>query len=316
MTWILFSSELIELSFDAETRTEIVASKKFSGVLRLALIPPTAEFLNGNFTGLLPLSVSTGLKRLVYHAGLYPVGGSVSWEFKSSPTQSAVAAENAIKAIVGGTTVKPTPSSTRAKLATVQFKYQTLPLNQNSNSKLQLLMLGLPHHEDVLQPEVLLGQDEFDLSYKSIKGKMTPVVGSTWSYDEKLTMSTIDHTSDLRFDRNVADLILQNVQNDAAMLVPQDNLNVYGYGKQLARLAQLAHITNVILNEPTNSTSRLLHEITTNLQQSLVKLFEGDVVDQLLYDAKFGGIVSKNGIADASEDFGNGRFNDHHFHYG
>jgi endo-1,3(4)-beta-glucanase len=99
------------------------------------------------------------------------------------------------------------------------------------------------------------------------------------------------------------------------MFLPGDELNIYGYGKQVARLAQLAHITKKVTRR-SNSTSNMLDEITAKLHNSLVSLLDGEVKDELLYDAKFGGIVSKNGLSDPGEDFGNGRYNDHHFHYG
>jgi len=38
--------------------------------------------------------------------------------------------------------------------------------------------------------------------------------------------------------------------------------------------------------------------------------------DHLRYDGSWGGIVSQHGIEDAGADYGNGWYNDHHFHYG
>jgi len=40
------------------------------------------------------------------------------------------------------------------------------------------------------------------------------------------------------------------------------------------------------------------------------------VKDQLIYDIKFGGIISENGLNGSNKDFGNGRYVKHHFHYG
>ena len=36
----------------------------------------------------------------------------------------------------------------------------------------------------------------------------------------------------------------------------------------------------------------------------------------LVYDASHGGVVTRAGYKDAHADFGNGKYNDHHFHYG
>lgn len=331
MTWILFASDFIEFLFDTRMRTEIVASQPFTGVLRLALIPPTADFgTKGDATtktgGLLPLSVSSGLKRLVYHAGVYPVGGSVSWDFKSSYASTPTTMTgNALKAITGeisgtssanaNTNNNGNTNYDRRRIGTVHFKYETRLLNQNSNSKLELLTLGLPHHSDVLSADKILSADEFDLHYWCIKGRMIPVVGSTWDYDERLTTTTFDRDSDILMEPSTADLILKNVERDMKTFLPNKSLDIYAYGKQVARLAQLAHITKKVTRR-SNSTFTTLDEITAKLHESLVCLLDGDVEDGLLYDAKFGGIVSKKGISNPEEDFGNGRYNDHHFHYG
>ena len=39
-------------------------------------------------------------------------------------------------------------------------------------------------------------------------------------------------------------------------------------------------------------------------------------IGSLVYDTSLGGILSKEGMKDPYSDFGNGRYNDHHFHYG
>ena len=38
--------------------------------------------------------------------------------------------------------------------------------------------------------------------------------------------------------------------------------------------------------------------------------------DPLIYDATYGGLVTEKGLYDHDADFGNGYYNDHHFHYG
>eukprot|EP00548_Thalassiothrix_antarctica_P003945 CAMPEP_0194137240 /NCGR_PEP_ID=MMETSP0152-20130528/7162_1 /TAXON_ID=1049557 /ORGANISM="Thalassiothrix antarctica, Strain L6-D1" /LENGTH=1002 /DNA_ID=CAMNT_0038834195 /DNA_START=329 /DNA_END=3337 /DNA_ORIENTATION=+ len=319
MTWILFASELIELKFDATKRTEIVASKKFTGVLRLALIPPTSDYAaNGETLGLLPLSASTGLKRLVYHSGVYPVGGSVTWDFRSTISPTAVA-QNAVNIIAGKTPV--TSSNTGSdgkKVGIVHFNFETRFLNQNLNSNLQLLTLVLPHHANVLQPELMLGGDDFDLEYNCIKGTMTPVVGSTWSYEEKLTNTVFDRVAkygNKTMDPNVAELILKNIKIDIDLLQSRQSPNIHIYGKEVARLAQLAHIAKVVTKQ-SKASSLILEIATSKLYDSLVSFLRGQANDELVYDAKFGGIVSRNNLLDLNDDIGNGRYSNHHFHYG
>lgn len=303
LTWILFASEPIALTFDSEGMSSVSSLGKFTGVLRLALIPPTPVGLfPTNNTALLPLSVSTGLKRLVYHAGLYPTGGSVTWNFHASTTSSS------------------STSNSRRK-GTVQFQFQTALMTdtgssqQNTNQN-QLLMLGLPHHAELLSPDVILSSKTFDLEYRCIKGFMSPIVGSTWSYDEMLTSTGFDSPETMALPFEVRNIILDSVKRDLRIILPDPAESTYGYAKQLARLAQLAHVARVTTHTSThirNHTDILTDHLSTlaaateKLHTAISRFLDGEVHDELLYDAKFGGIVSRNGLVDKNGDFGNGR---------
>jgi endo-1,3(4)-beta-glucanase len=60
----------------------------------------------------------------------------------------------------------------------------------------------------------------------------------------------------------------------------------------------------------------LIHRLVTLLKQYLQPWLEGTNPNALLYDTLYGGIVSTNGLKDFGADFGQGLYNDHHFHYG
>ncbi|KAI2502064.1 Glycosyl hydrolase family 81 [Fragilaria crotonensis] len=310
MKWLLVASENVEISFDTRIRTTIVATTPFSGVLRLAYIPLASD---DNPEDLSQLSASTGLRRLVDHASAYPTGGSVSWDFESTEEPFLSRVGNTLKPILGMAPTDANSTAFSGKIGNIHFKYETRMMNGNSNS--ELLMLGLPHHADVLSPDSMLTATEFDLQYWCIKGQMVPVIGSTWSYQEELTNTQFDRVHDIHLDPSVANIILQNIKFDMNLFPTMSSLNIYGYGKQVARLAQLAHAAKVLTKQG-NLSQAVLHEIAGRLHASLSALLGGDVEDELLYDAQFGGIVSKNGLHDPNEDFGNGRYNDHHFHYG
>lgn len=64
--------------------------EKYTGVICLALVPPTllnSAASNSDGSSVTKsldvghLSSSSGVKRLIYHAGTYPVKGAVSWDF-------------------------------------------------------------------------------------------------------------------------------------------------------------------------------------------------------------------------------------------
>ena len=288
LSWILFASEPIALTYDNQRKTSITVAEKWTGVLRLAFLPPATDEVT-----------SSGVKRLVYHAGVYPVGSRVSWDAQQD-------------------------------IGTVHFEFTTRVMTgqQKENSDMhRLLMLGLPHHASLLPSASILNSPDFDLKYKCIKGTMVPVIGSKWSYDENLTAIGFDYNGDSTkdVDPQLKKIILESVKKDLSIVLPIPSENIYGYGKQLARLANLAHIANVMTQNtqetklqgaPDSQPTTILADATDKLYSWVTLLLDNKVTDQLLYDAEFGGIVSKNGLMDSNDDFGNGRYNDHHFHYG
>ncbi len=96
---MVFASEPIQLRLDGLAKRTLQSTKPYSGVLRFALIPPPTPNENSgdNSTGTTTTTViqqppypsipslnnSTTVDNLIYHSHLYPVGGSVSWDFKS-----------------------------------------------------------------------------------------------------------------------------------------------------------------------------------------------------------------------------------------
>jgi endoglucanase Acf2 len=290
----MFSSEPMNLVYDNIRKTTISSTAPFTGIIRLAYIP--AKDQSDTST-----EASTGLRRLIYHAGVYPIGGQVSWEFHSSPSSYGKG---------------PTPLvNNTSRFATVHFTYTTRTMTESSlrpNAATNgLLMLALPHHAQLLPKSVLLNWKHFDLSYRCIKGSLTPVVGSTWSYDEPLL--------DLEFDGPIQDVdpgvrqsIMDQVEEDLTRVLPTATENIYGFGKQVARLAQLAHIADRLQTggenaEPDDQASYIVEKATSLLSHYLEIFLTGEVADGLLFDSNLGGLVSNNGLSEKGEDFGNGR---------
>jgi endoglucanase Acf2 len=156
----------------------------------------------------------------------------------------------------------------------------------------------------------------FDLNYECIKGNMTPVIGSTWNLDEPL--SNIDFDEPMQdVDDNIKDFILQQVEDDMNQVLPSPTENVYGYAKQVARLAQLAHIADQFEGKSENDGnitntmqgSSVLSKVSLQLSKYLEAYLSSEVSDKLLFDKNLGGICSKNGLLNKEEDFGNGRYN-------
>lgn len=321
---MLFASEPIALTFDTIQRTTVTAAEKFSGVLRLALIPPSPGDGSSQLNGSVPLSASSGLRRLIYHSPVYPTSGSVSWEFRTGSSQPS--AINAAKKAIGLSDTSSSFNRPVSRIATLRFHFETKLMNENSatSGSADLLMLSLPHHANSLSPDMMLGSyKQFDLVYLCIKGPMTPVVGDTWAYDVSLNTFGFDDVDMNAYARglhpSVRDLIIENVQQDLNRVLPTLDENIYGFGKQVARLAQLAHIASVMdfsawigFNHTNNATSgpaasSTFMDAINKLQSFLVSFFGKQGADKLLYDAKFGGIVSQDGLYNSEADFGNGR---------
>eukprot|EP00934_Nitzschia_sp_Nitz4_P000469 Nitzschia sp. Nitz4//scaffold64_size103689//29119//32314//NITZ4_004428-RA/size103689-snap-gene-0.127-mRNA-1//-1//CDS//3329556106//469//frame0 len=300
--WIVFTSEPIAFDFDLISKTTIQSKKPFTGVLRVAYIPAQDHSDTSVFA-------STGLRRLIYHAGVYPTGTQVSWEVHT-PTDAA----EKVNKLVSARKVK--------SHATVQFAFSTKTMTDTSlrptAANIGLLMLALPHHVQVLPSHSVLSPDGFNLTYNCIKGPLSAVVGSTWTFDEELPDLDMSLEHQLKIDPGVREAIIDQIAQDIDIVLPAKMENVYGYGKQVARLAQIVHIADILDSDPAvggNRSSLVLHGID-QLRSYLQNFLTGNVIDFLLFDSNLGGIVSKNGLADSAGDFGNGRYNDHHFHYG
>jgi endoglucanase Acf2 len=293
-SWIMFASEPMNLLFDKVRKTTIKSTAPYTGVIRVAYIPNDT---NDKKT----FDSSTGLRRLIYHSAIYPVGGQISTIFhgtsSSSQSQSSSIEDS-------------------SRHATVTFSFATRSMmasSLQSTSAHNLLMLALPHHAEVLSDSVKLNVKKFDLMYKCIKGKMTPIIGSAWSYEEALPDLEFDSPIQ-KVDDDTKKTILQQVDDDLTPVLPTFAENVYGYGKQVARLAQLAHIADQLetkSNPKDNSTGSdsLLEKATKQLSLYLEAFLSSEASDSLLFDSKMGGLVSTNGLRDKGEDFGNGRYN-------
>jgi len=334
LTWMCFASEPITLVFDGTSRRTIRSVGKFSGVLRFVLLPPPLHADNhllrkGNTYESFPLSSSTGVRRLIYNAHTYPIGAKISWSFKDIPVAQM---KHDYKTRQNNGKHRSQAFPRTVTVATVNFEFVTRSMHDNPNlrrtkTSTALLMLALPHHARVLPVGQLV--HDLDIKYQSIKGIMTPVLGDKWCYDEELTNIGFDDPESfeqvISTNDNAKKIILDQVKKDLGGVLPTLGENVYGYGKQVARLAQLAHIAAVMeghlhvddrtIDKETPSMS-LSRRATGLLHKFVTEFLDGKNADNLVYDVNFGGIITKNGLENKEEDFGNGWYNDHHFHYG
>ena len=101
-------------------------------------------------------------------------------------------------------------------------------------------------------------------------------------------------------DENAINVIKRNVLSDRGMIIPTAT-DSYGFGKQIARMAQLAQIAHNIGMDNTD-----VETILSTVYEYLTKWLDGNGEDAFVFDKDIGGIVTKNGLEDPYADFGNG----------
>jgi endoglucanase Acf2 len=317
LQWLVFSSEPLTFVL-GDARRCLQAMEPFVGVLRLAMLPPGAK---------LRPKMGPAVLRLITHAPIYPVAGHVVTEYHLSSTTSPE---------TGGS--KKKKNSTMSGLASgggdvavVKFVFETKSWNLMGGSAGArggsdlLLMMALTHHVSAMHetlltpygdsnPTVLTTLDKFDGTYLCIKGSMTAVVGDTWSYREPLAAVSLDYDRKIS-NPSTVNFIKGKTSRDVGYVIPTAK-DIYGFGKEAARMAQLVHIAHA-LGDGMGDDAALSDALQT-LGTSLDAFFRRSTAeeDSLLYDSDLGGVLSSFGLKDPQADFGNGRYSDHHFHYG
>ena len=162
-------------------------------------------------------------------------------------------------------------------------------------------MMALPHHMDVLANGTATS-----LTRNTLKGDMTGIVADSWQMDEPLTPIgwTAANPIAPAYEQSVRDALSEDVGFGVTAGDP------YFGGKQFSALARLALIADE-LNE-----TALANTYRNNLGNALEQRLAGQNGDPLVYDQTWGGLVAASGINNAGASFGQGYYNDHHFHYG
>lgn len=271
------------------------------------------RFVGGSFTGYLRLAYVTTRQKDPYasdstqriqlldkYSKFYPTGGTFS-------------------ATIGSDTTR----------ATMTFNFQT-----NYPGTDSLLMIALPHHVPMLS-----NPTSNIFKFKCLKGTMTEVYGKTWSMTENLTAVNWYATGNLSMvPQNYRDTLYRTMLNDydticGARLFPnipngtnQPASDVYGFGKTGAKYGRLAVISDELLSLGYPQCDSIGRNIRDTLKYNLNSwlsgrttpiILGGNLRDSLMYDTRFGGIISSLSYDQGYyQDFGNAFYNDHHLQYG
>ncbi|GLD98165.1 hypothetical protein PINS_up006862 [Pythium insidiosum] len=234
--------------------------------------------------------------------------------------------QDAFPYLIDSAAVFPTGGAVKYKVdaakdvATVEFQWKTRRLDGTASLEgAQLMMLALPHHVDAMDKSAntLLS----DVRYTSIRGMMTGVTGDVWRMTETLPAVEWDYKDDGLFRADLppsqaetaADArrrIVESLRRDVAVSAQPLSADSYNFGKLIGRDARL------LLTAARFEQQDLVTTMLEKMKRELTPWLTGANPNALLYDRTFGGVVTTDGLRDSAADFGNGRYNDHHFHYG
>ncbi|KAJ1959845.1 hypothetical protein IWQ62_004451 [Dispira parvispora] len=167
-----------------------------------------------------------------------------------------------------------------------------------------LLMLALPHHKDLLANHQSVSVPGF----RPIKGEMTGVTGSEWTL--RYPINTISWFAPNPVSDQDRDELSRQVEADIRSSTEVGPKDPYFFGKGLARIARLALIADHVGRQD------LIPSVVDTLKRLIDPWLKGTNSNPLVFDSTWGGLCSSVSMSDHGADFGNGVYNDHHFHYG
>lgn len=196
-------------------------------------------------------------------------------------------------------TCYPTSGSVNATIST---NTATITFTWTTSGSGSLLHCALPHHIDVLQSPTTTG-----VTYSTIRGTMTGIVGTTWTMQETLTTIQWDAPRSIDADKLTA---VQTALDEEESFNPDLPNDPYFGGKQLAKSGRLACIAEVLGDTTARNTQ------VANIKTNLNAWLNETNTNKLKTETTWKGVCATNGITDSGADFGAGYYNDHHFHWG
>ncbi|GAB5370922.1 hypothetical protein AAMO2058_001534800 [Amorphochlora amoebiformis] len=224
-----------------------------------------------------------------------------------------------------------------SKQASVQLMYDTEDINTGAQATGALVLL-LPHHRNALQHGVEVSGSTI---HRTMFGSMTPYVVKP-SLDMYFELPSMMWNSPNPVATQYDHQLRKAVKEDVDKFVMPQNYQIgagdpYNAGKLLSRMARIVLIADEL--ELYDQRDKMVQDLANYTSLWVV----GKTFNQLVYDTNWGGIVSCGCMYDdcggkckahcdnggppvcpslaegsfaAGMDFGNGYYNDHHFHYG
>ncbi|MBK9517051.1 MAG: hypothetical protein IPO09_06775 [Anaeromyxobacter sp.] len=287
----------------------------YAGALRPMLLPGTFTFSSVNGVSSpgaasgsrFELALSDGSSWLLY------TSGPVTFNWTRGNLVAAAAFTGTLRvaslpAVAGAAAVLDAHAGAVARggvvEAAIDCDVATLRFTWATTGAGPLLVAALPHHL-----ARLVAPSTTALAYRTMSGTLTAVSGSSWTM--ALPLSTITWGA----PRPLAPARVPAVR--AALLaeagfVPDPGVarDTYFGGKQLAKLGRLALIADELGEVATAAALR------ARLAPLVAAWLDGTGTNPFVHDTTWGGVVTAAALANPSAEFGQGHYNDHHFHFG
>lgn len=201
--------------------------------------------------------------------------------------------------------------------ATYEFSYNT----EGSSASGNTIIFSLPHHQKSFSSSMADKYTGITLQ-STTKGVMTGYLTNVLQFSQTMNteISWLPWSSQLGSDplSYSADQLklLAEVANSELQVSISNSisgLNTYYLGKVIDKYAYILLTVSDIIGDESSTNSTL-----ENIKSAFDILLSNSQTYPLLYDTRYGGIVSSGDWASTTTqyDFGNTYYNDHHFHYG
>ncbi len=172
---------------------------------------------------------------------------------------------------------------------------------------------------------------------RQLHGIICPVIGNSWTI--KLPYYDVGFSSKHPYRTEMLDVIRSAVLDDLLYNLPpyyqRGSGDTYFSGKMIAKLARILLIADDIAITTTTKDGPVLFEkALAHLRECVSIWLNSSSTTPIVYDSTWGGVIGCgcdfNGatqacnneypncptLSDVGQNFGNGFYNDHHFHYG
>eukprot|EP01035_Chromulina_nebulosa_P020063 gene20063-26049_t len=293
MTWMVFFSEPTEVQCSSTLKEtldtnppyfELRATNKYSkGMVRIAMA-------NNCTSGLNPRYCEDGKRRdnsaylnmLIRHADLYPTAkADIELDYPD---------------------VAETKLLNGVEKFHIRFNWNAAAMSSIRNEMLgipqiELLMLGLPHHQEILHATVgSTNQVITNIGCSpTLHGMACPVFGNSWYLKE--TLHPVTFGTDKAPNPAFLPDILKAISDDIHYTIP-DNYrygagDTYFSGKMLTKLARIIVIADKVRSEHPNVISdSAFKDAVTRLREGTEIWLNGSAVSPFTYDSTWGGVLS------------------------